>query len=393
MQDRHPASGIPHMITREQLESREETTLAACAAKAGRSRGRRHAEPEHAYRTAFQRDRDRVVHSTAFRRLQYKTQVFVNHEGDYYRTRLTHSMETAQIARSVARALALNEDLCEVLALAHDLGHTPFGHSGQDALHECMKAHGGFEHNLQSLRVVEVLETRYPAFAGLNLTWETRESMRKHTVHPQFPVEGEYEPSWQTLLENQVVDIADSVAYDAHDLDDGLKAGLIDDVQLAGVELWREAMVHASPEATGEQKHKQAVRWIIDTEVTDLVTTTERAIARLRLASLDDVRRCRERAAGFSPDMEKRKRQLQRFLFDNMYRHHRVVVMSEKAKRFVRELFEAYCSNVDQLPPRFRDWSREVGPHRAVADYIAGMTDRYAQDEYRRLFHPFEHVL
>ena len=384
------------MITREQLEAREEETLAPFAARAGKSRGRRYPEPEHPYRTAFQRDRDRVIHSTAFRRLQYKTQVFVNHEGDYYRTRLTHSMETAQIARSIARALALNEDLAEVLALAHDLGHTPFGHSGQEALHECMKEHGGFEHNLQSLRHVELLETRYPQFPGLNLTWETRESMRKHTVHPEFPVEAEYEPSWQTLLENQVVDIADSIAYDAHDLDDGLKAGLIDGAQLAGVELWRQAMSHAAaewPGATDEQRQKQAVRWIIDTEVTDLVAMTERAIGRLGIRAVEDVRRAMERAVGFSAEMARKKRELQIFLFANLYRHHRVVVMSEKAKRFVRELFAAYRSNTDQLPPRFKEWTKRVGVERAVADYIAGMTDRYAQDEYRRLFHPFENVL
>ncbi len=384
------------MITREQLESREEETLAPFAARAGRSRGRRYPEPEHPYRTAFQRDRDRVIHSTAFRRLQYKTQVFVNHEGDYYRTRLTHSMETAQIARSIARALALNEDLAEVLALAHDLGHTPFGHSGQDALHECMKEHGGFEHNHQSLRNVELLETRYPQFPGLNLTWETRESMRKHTVHPELPVEAEYEPSWQTLLENQVVDISDSIAYDAHDLDDGLKAGLIDGTQLAGLELWRQATSHAAsewPGATDEQRQKQAVRWIIDTEVTDLVATTERAIGRLGIRSVDDVRRAKEKAVAFSAEMARKKRELQLFLFANLYRHHRVVVMAEKAKRFVRELFAAFCSNTDQLPPRFKEWTKRVGVERAVADYIAGMTDRYAQDEYRRLFHPFENVL
>ncbi|MBI2933186.1 MAG: deoxyguanosinetriphosphate triphosphohydrolase [Planctomycetes bacterium] len=384
------------MLTRQQLEEREEKVLAPYAAKCGRSRGRRFPEPEHAYRTAFQRDRDRVIHSAAFRRLEYKTQVFLNHEGDYYRTRLTHSMETAQIARSAARALALNEDLCEVLALAHDLGHTPFGHSGQDALNECMKDHGGFEHNVQSLRVVEVLETRYPQFAGLNLTWETRESMRKHTVRPGKPVEAEYEPTWQTLLENQLVDVADSIAYDAHDLDDGLKAGLIDDPALRGVRLWCEASAaveSATPQATSEQRLRQAVRRIIDTEVTDLITTTDRNLARLGIRTVEDVRRCSERVVGFSPETEARKRELQGFLHAHVYRHHRVVVMSEKAKRFIRSLFDAYVSNLDQLPPRFRDWAKEVGVHRAVADYIAGMTDRYAQDEVRRLFYPFETVL
>jgi dGTPase len=384
------------MITRQQLEEREERWLAPYAMKARQSRGRKHSEPEHPYRTAFQRDRDRVVHSTAFRRLQYKTQVFVNHEGDHYRTRLTHSTETAQIARSAARALALNEDLAEAIALAHDLGHTPFGHAGQDALHECMKAHGGFEHNLQSLRVVDLLETRSPDHAGLNLTWETRESIRKHTVHPEFPVEAEFEPSKQTLLENQVVDISDSIAYDAHDLDDGLRAGLIDDAALRGVQLWRDAMAHvapAFPNATPEERHKQGGRWLIDAEVTDLIAQTELNVARLGIRTVEDVRRGAERAVAFSAEMDAKKRELQRFLFSNVYRHHRVVVMAEKARRFVRGLFDAYVANVDQLPPRFHERADTAGVQRAVADYIAGMTDRYAQDEYRKLFHPFENIL
>ena len=233
------------MYTRSQFEALEDAHLAPWAMRSRDTRGRVHAEPEHAFRMPFQRDRDRIIHCSAFRRLEYKTQVFVNHEGDYYRTRLTHSMEAAQISRTIARAMALNEDLGEVLALAHDLGHTPFGHSGQDALHECMKAHGGFEHNIQGLRVVELLERRYAKFPGLNLTWDTRESMRKHTVHPHLPVEPEYEPAWAPLLETTVVDISDSIAYDAHDLDDGLKAGLITEPQVGKLELWREASARA----------------------------------------------------------------------------------------------------------------------------------------------------
>ncbi|MBI4566556.1 MAG: deoxyguanosinetriphosphate triphosphohydrolase [Planctomycetes bacterium] len=381
------------MITRQELEAREEKTLATYAAKSGRHRGRRYPEAEHPYRTAFQRDRDRVIHSTAFRRLEYKTQVFVNHEGDYYRTRLTHSMEAAQIARTLARALAMNEDLCEVLALAHDLGHPPFGHSGQDALQECMKSAGGFEHNLQGLRVVELLERRYAAFPGLNLTWETRESMRKHTVHPHLPVEPEYEPDWAPLMETTVVDISDSIAYDAHDLDDGLKAGLISEAPLRSLELWRLAADGLPADMDPELRQRTIVRRIIDLEVTDLVVTTLRRVERLNIRGLEDVRRSPERPMAFSDDMDRRKRELQRFLRDEVYRHHRVVVMSEKAKRFVTALFEAYTSNSDQLPPRFRAWAASVGVERAVADYIAGMTDRYAQDEYRRLFHPFENLL
>jgi dGTPase len=384
------------MITRAELEEREERTLAPYAARSGRHRGRRHPEPEHPYRTAYQRDRDRVIHSAAFRRLEYKTQVFVNHEGDYYRTRLTHSMEAAQISRTIARAMALNEDLCEVLALAHDLGHTPFGHSGQDALHECMKAHGGFEHNLQGLRVVELLERRYARFPGLNLTWDTRESMRKHTVRPSLPVEPEYEPAWSPLLETTVVDISDSIAYDAHDLDDGLKAGLIAEGQVGKLELWREAAARTGEDLAAmdpELRMRTVVRSIIDLEVTDLVKASQEALARMNVRSVEDVRKSRELPVRFSEAMARRKAQVQEFLQQEFYRHHRVVVMSEKAKRFITALFGAYTANPDQLPPRFREWASQVGVPRAVSDYLAGMTDRYAQDEYRRLFHPFENIL
>jgi dGTPase len=259
-----------------------------------------------------------------------------------------------------------------------------------------MKAHGGFEHNLQSLRIVELLERRYAGFPGLNLAFETRESMRKHTVRPDMPVEPEYEPGWAPLLETQIVDISDSVAYDAHDLDDGLKAGLIAETDLRNVQLYRTAVskvVAAAEHAPAEIRQRATVRAIIDAEVGDLIETTEKTLARLGIRSLDDVRRAKERIAGFSPEMEKQKRELQRFLQANLYRHHRVVVMSEKAKRFVAQLFEAYTANADQLPPHFREWARQVGLPRAVADYIAGMTDRYAQEEIRRLFHPFENVL
>ncbi len=383
------------MITREELERREEQFLAPYAAKSGKA-GRRHPEPEHPYRTAFQRDRDRVVHCTAFRRLQYKTQVFVNHEGDYYRTRLTHSTEAAQIARTVARATGLNEDLCEVLALSHDLGHTPFGHSGQDALNECMKEHGGFEHNLQSLRVVTLLERRYPDFPGLNLTLETLESIRKHTVRPEMPVEPEYRPEWMPLLETQVVDVADSIAYDAHDVDDGIEAGLISEKQLEGLELWIESVAAVRrryPAIEGKMLVRQSVLQLINAEVSDLVESTTGNARRLKLGCVEDVRGSIERAAGFSPELARKKRELQQFLVKNVYRNHRVVIMSEKAWKFVTELFRAYVSKPEQLPPRFQEWAGEVGVHRAVADYIAGMTVRYAQEEYRKLFYPFENLL
>ncbi|MFN3485278.1 MAG: deoxyguanosinetriphosphate triphosphohydrolase [Planctomycetota bacterium] len=379
------------MITREELERREEAVLAPFAARSGRSLGRRYPEQEHPYRTAFQRDRDRVIHSAAFRRLAYKTQVFVNHEGDYYRTRLTHSTEAAQISRTIARALGLNEDLCEVIALGHDLGHTPFGHSGQEALDECMKEHGGFEHNLQSLRVVELLERRYPDFPGLNLTFETRESIAKHGWPQKKSAAAEYRPEWAPLLEAQLVDIADSIAYDAHDIDDSVKAGLLREEELAGLELWRRA-THGSS-LSGEMRVRAGVRQLINMEVTDLVRTALENVRRMGLDSLEAVRAAREPAVRFSPEMERLKKELQAFLFRNVYRHHRVVIMAEKARRFVTELFRAYTANPATLPPRFQEWARAVGIPRAVSDYIAGMTDRYCQDEYRKLFHPFENIL
>jgi len=379
------------MISRRDLERREEETLAPFAARSGRSLGREHPEEEHPFRTAFQRDRDRVIHCAAFRRLQYKTQVFVNHEGDYYRTRLTHSTEAAQISRTIARSMGLNEDLCEALALGHDLGHTPFGHSGQEALDACMKDHGGFEHNVQTLRVVELLEQRYPGFPGLNLTFETRESVRKHGWPARRAAEPRYRPEWAPLLEAQVVDVADSIAYDAHDIDDGVKAGLITEEQLASVGLWRE--VTAGSALAGEVRVHAAVRSVINLEVTDLVETSLANVARLGLGSVEAVRAAREAAIRFSPGMERRKQELQAFLHQNVYRHHRVLIMAEKAKRYVTELFRAYAANPAQLPPRFQAWAREAGPERAVADYLAGMTDRYCQDEYRKLFYPFENLL
>ena len=379
------------MITRQDLERREEETLAPYAARSGKSLGRRHPEDEHPLRTAFQRDRDRVIHSTAFRRLQYKTQVFVNHEGDYYRTRLTHSTEAAQISGTIARALGLNEDLCETVALGHDLGHTPFGHSGQDALDECMRGHGGFEHNRQSLRAVELLERRYPGFPGLNLTYETRECVRKHGWPSRGPVEADYHPEWSALLEAQLVDVADSIAYDAHDIDDSVKAGLLTEERLAELEIWRKAVEGLA--LSGETRLRAGVRRLIDREVMDLVRTTEENIARLRLGSLEDVRRAAEPAVRFSAEMDLQKRELQAFLHRNVYRHYRVVMMAEKARRFITELFKAYTENPTTLPTRFQDWAREVGVPRAAADYIAGMTDRYCQDEYRKMFHPFENLL
>jgi dGTPase len=382
------------MIKREDIEAREERELAPCAVKSSESRGREHAEEEHPYRTAFQRDRDRVVHSAAFRRLEYKTQVFVNHEGDYYRTRLTHTMEMAQIGRSIGRVLQLNEDLIEATALAHDLGHTPFGHSGEDALQKLMKDHGGFEHNRQSLRVVEKLEKRYPDFLGLNLSFEVREALEKHsTAYDEHPVRTEFDPDKSSVLESQVVDVADSIAYDTHDLDDGLTARILRGDQLMGVELWREADSRARsscPDGNGRILMYQTVRALINLLVTDLVETTAGNIS--GLSSVDDVRNAGKETVCFGPEMKRKKDELEAFLFEHMYKHYRVARMARKARRFIEEMFAEYVQNRDQLPPEYQEWADVEGLERSVCDYIAGMTDRYAQDEYKRLFHPFERV-
>lgn len=381
------------MITREDIEKREDRELAGCAMKSGDSRGRKHPEEEHRLRSVYQRDKDRIIHSTAFRRLEYKTQVFVNHEGDYYRTRLTHTMEVAQISRSVARALNLNEDLTEAIALAHDLGHTPFGHSGEEALSELMKDHGGFEHNLHGLRVVDVLEKRYPGFPGLNLSWELRESIVKHDADTNTVKE--FGPEERPLLEAQVVEKADSIAYDNHDLDDGLKAGLITEEDLESVELWHFASENVDEKWNGLDKgfkRAQTIIFLINLEVTDLAENAQRNFERLGIRSVADVRACKETVVEFSPELSEQKKRLQDFMNERVYGHYRVVRMSDKAKRFIEDLFRIYVDNPRQLPPEFQQWVEDAGLYQAVCDYIAGMTDRYVQDEYRKLFYPYERV-
>lgn len=359
------------------------------------TRGRAHPEDEHPYRSVYQRDRDRIIHSTAFRRLEYKTQVFVNHEGDYYRTRLTHSIEVAQIARSISRALCLNEDLSEAIALAHDLGHTPFGHSGEDALRILMKQHGGFEHNIQGLRVVDILEKRYSQFSGLNLSWEVRESIAKHKLLSDDPNVIKFDLNKQPLLEAKIVDIADSIAYDNHDIDDSLKAGLITENGLEKVELWRYAKEKVREQYNNLSKDMEnihTIKYIIDMEVTDLITNTQLMIERMKIETTDDVQNCKERLVSFSPEISKKKLELQEFLQQNAYSHYRVVRMADKAKRFVEELFNAFIENPMQLPPEYQKWIEEAGLYQGVCDYIAGMTDRFAQDEYLKLFYPYERV-
>jgi dGTPase len=365
--------------------------LAPYAAQSAATRGRLHREPAPRDRSEFQRDRDRIIHSTAFRRLEYKTQVFVNHEGDLFRTRLTHSLEVAQIARSVARQLSLDEDLTEAITLAHDLGHTPFGHAGQDALNACMKPYGGFEHNLQSLRVVDHLEQRYGAFDGLNLTYETREGILKHCSRKNALQLGEVAERFikrrRPSLEAQLVNLADELAYNNHDVDDGLRSGLVTMEQLCTVPIFRRHRDNALknfPKLDGRRLVHETVRRMISTLVIDL---TRQSAANIRAhvpRSLDDVRRAPVLIA-FSPRMEKEQLALKQFLRVNLYQHYRVARMSSKARRVVTELFNALIAEPKLLPPDFQMRAREDKP-RAIADYIAGMTDRYAMLEHRRLF-------
>ena len=369
------------------------SSLAPYASDPAATRGRAFAEASATTRSEFQRDRDRIVHSTAFRRLEYKTQVFLNHEGDLYRTRLTHSIEVAQIARSIARQLRLNEDLVEAISLAHDLGHTPFGHAGQDALDQCMHPWGGFEHNLQSLRVVDALEQRYAAFDGLNLCFETREGVLKHCRKAVAAGLGEvgerFVSGGQPTLEAQVANLADEIAYNNHDVDDGLRSGLISFPQLEEVALFsRHArqVVRAHPGLAERRLVHETVRAMINELVTDLLDETSRRIRESGVRSVDDVRKAPALVA-FSPAMRRQSSQLKRFLFRELYRHERVTRVMDDAKRVVRELFEAYRADPSALPQEHAARVAQAGP-RAIADYIAGMTDRFALQEHRRLCSP-----
>ncbi len=378
------------------------SALAACAADPARSRGRRHPEEPPALRSEFQRDRDRIVHSAAFRRLEYKTQVFVNHEGDLFRTRLTHTLEVAQIARSVARSLGLNEDLCETVSLAHDLGHTPFGHAGQDALNECMKPHGGFEHNLQSLRVVDELEDKYARFRGLNLCFETREGILKHCSLANARQLGEvgrrFIERTQPSLEAQIANAADEIAYNNHDIDDGLRAGLLDIEQLRQVPLFarhHDAARGRWPQMNPKQERHETIRAIINTLVLDLVAHSQVRIAAAGVDSLEAVRAQAAPLIGFGEGVESENRKLKGFLRDNLYLHHRVYRMMTKARRVMRDLFDTLYADPRLMPPQFyadaqlrESHHGAAGRARTVADYIAGMTDRYALDEHERLFDP-----
>jgi dGTPase len=382
---------------RVDLEQIEARTLAPYAMLSRQSRGRRFPEPEHPIRTVFQRDRDRIIHSAAFRRLEYKTQVFVNHEGDYYRTRLTHTLEAAQITRTVARALGLNEELAEAVALAHDLGHTPFGHAGEKVLNDLMKPYGGFDHNAQSLRTVDWIEVRYPNFRGLNLSFEVREGIIKHSNFKDRPAAQEFDPSTYPCLEAQIVDLADEIAYLAHDLDDGLKAQMLTLDDLCRAAAYREASaaaVEAYPDADPRLRRYQTVIRMINAMSTDLMTNLATELERSRIGSVEDVRRAGGALAQFSPPMAEKVGELKQIMRDRLYRHYRVSRMTEKAGRVLARLFETYMAEPRQMPEHVLARAERGGEPipRVVADYIAGMTDRFALDEYRKLFDPDERV-
>ncbi|MDH5256624.1 MAG: deoxyguanosinetriphosphate triphosphohydrolase [Gammaproteobacteria bacterium] len=376
--------------------------LAPYAAHPNESIGRKVSEPAPNHRSEYQRDRDRIVHSTGFRRLEYKTQVFVNHEGDLFRTRLTHSIEVAQIGRAIARALRLNEDLTEAIALAHDLGHTPFGHAGQDALNQCMEQYEGFEHNLQSLRVVDIIEEKYADFEGLNLTFETREGILKHCSQGNAKKLGKLGQRFlirnQPSLEAQLTNFADEIAYNNHDVDDGLRAGLINIEQLESVELFAkqyEKVKSLYPNLNERRAIHEIIRRMINQLVSDLIETSQQKIEQANPENIEQVRKLSEPLICFSDEMKAQNLELKQFLRKNLYSHYRVYRMTSKAKHIIHQLFDALMNDIALLPPEHQSKASEMerengfnGRARAVADYIAGMTDRYAITEYSRLFDP-----
>lgn len=383
------------MLLRTESETREREQLAPYAVTAAGSKGRQYPEIECEFRTCFQRDRDRIVHSSAFRRLEYKTQVFVNHEGDYYRTRLTHSLEVAQIARSMARTMRLNEDLSEVIALAHDLGHTPFGHSGEEVLNRLLKTHGGFEHNRQSFRIVTLLENRYPTFPGLNLSIETLEGIAKHVSEYDHPTFETLHFDGYATLEAQLVNLADEIAYSNHDLDDGLQSGMLTFEGLASVTLWRDTIDQVRrdfPTIDSKVTKVQTIRRIIHALVTDVQRETELRISDRKVTSLADVRKDGKTLVGFSQELQEQFMELKRYLFKNMYRHYRVERMAHKAETILEYLFTTYCKNPRIMPPDAHIGREDTPLERKVADYIAGMTDRFALDEHDKLFNPHTRV-
>jgi dGTPase len=378
------------MLTRTQLELNENRTLATYAIKSKDSHGRKYPEEEPVYRTCFQRDRDRIIHTTAFRRLEYKTQVFINYEGDYYRTRLTHTLEVAQIGRTIARTLGGNEDLVEAICLAHDLGHPPFGHSGETSLARLMKNYGGFDHNRQSLRILTQLEKRYQDFNGLNLTWEVLEGIVKHESEYDLSDSKDYNPHLRASLEAQIANVADELAYTAHDLDDGLHSQMITPATLENIELWENLIIQVRWHNTDldELTRHEIIRQLIGMEVTDIVENSSRMIKENGCKTVADIQELAYNIVSFSEEVHRKNRQLKDFLFKFLYQHYRVKRMAVKADRVLNDLFNAYNSETNILPDHIENLIGVYGKERTICDYIAGMTDRFAIDEHRRLFDP-----
>ncbi|MFH2104488.1 MAG: deoxyguanosinetriphosphate triphosphohydrolase [Chloroflexota bacterium] len=378
------------IYNRAQLEDLEDQFLAQYGMRSKNSRGRAYLDNEPEYRTAFQRDRDRILHTTAFRRLEYKTQVFINYEGDYFRTRLTHTLEVAQIGRTIARALGANEDLVEAICLAHDLGHSPFGHSGEVTLARLMRDHDGFDHNRQSLRIVTELEERYPEFPGLNLTWEVREGIVKHESEYDLSDARDFNPDLRGNLETQIANIADELAYTTHDLDDGLRSNMVTPHVLHGIALW-EILVQTfgwkGPILLDMERHRM-IRHLVGLMVTDLIYATDTKLKESGAKSPSDLQKLSFNVIGFSEEMQRRNRELKDFLFENLYRHYRVVRMQVKAERIITDLFNAFCAEQNSLPTHVQAFVEARGLERTICDYIAGMTDRYAIEEHQRLFDP-----
>ena len=378
------------LLNRTQLEAIEEQTLSPYGIRSKDTKGRAYPDDEPEYRTAFQRDRDRILHTTAFRRLEYKTQVFINYEGDYYRTRLTHTLEVAQIGRTIARALGANEDLIEAICLAHDLGHSPFGHSGESALSRLMRDHGGFDHNKQSLRIVTKLERRYPSFPGLNLTWEVREGIVKHESEYDVTDTSDYNPDLRGHLEAQIANAADELAYTAHDLDDGLRSGMISPRMLEGIALWEilAESVGWHGSTLDELARHRLIRRLIGLEVSDLLKITNQRLLESNVKSAEELQSLPYNVIGFSEDMHRRNRELKDFLYTNLYRHYRVVRMAVKAEQIIGDLFTTYQAEPAMLPYHVQVLVENYGLERTICDYIAGMTDRFAVDEHHKLFNP-----
>lgn len=400
--------GGGYIYTRKEFEDNEKIVLAPYAMKSALTRGRKYPEAEHDLRTCYQRDRDRIIHSTAYRRLEYKTQVFVNLEGDYYRTRLTHTSEVVQIARSLAKTLGLNEELTESIALAHDIGHTPFGHSGEDVLNDLMKGEGGFEHNIQSLRVLDVLEEKYPDFPGLNLSWETKEGIVKHRTDYDNPACKDYEPLLSPTLEAQVVNYADEIAYNSHDVDDGITSEILSIDALKQTKIWGEIEKKIDMEKFKslplDMKKYNITRALINIQITNLVSHTAEKIKESGITSLDDVRTFKGSLVEFDPSMKAMHRDLKDFLYVNFYKNYKIMRMEYKAEKIIRDLFKIYeergamedrrKKGVENsiLPPEVKKRLSSDSLKRVICDYMASMTDRFILDEYKKLFDPYEKV-